>query len=118
MLTQSENEELGLTQEQEECHACGIDYLTFPIEDRAIPENVREWKQFIEQVSVYLKDGKTAAIHCRAGIGRSSLLACSVLAHLGVNYNEAWSSIRLARGCNVPDTLEQRNFVKRLMDLD
>jgi hypothetical protein len=41
MLTQNEMKELGLLLEQEECRACGIEYLNSPIEDRGLPETFR-----------------------------------------------------------------------------
>ena len=111
MLVQSEMEELGLLQEREECQACGLEYLNFPIEDRAVPENVHVFKRFVDQVATQVKEGKFVAIHCRAGIGRSSLMACSVLVRLGVARSQAWLLIWKARGCSVPDTIEQERFV-------
>lgn len=116
MLTPAEMEELVLTQEQEECCACGIEYLNFPIEDRAIPTNVIEFKKFVDQIATRVKEGKSVAIHCRAGIGRSSLLACSVLIRLGVASPQAWLLVQNARGCSVPDTNEQRRFVEALAE--
>jgi protein-tyrosine phosphatase len=117
MLTQSETEELGLTLEPEECHACGIEFLNFPIEDRGLPTNVLEFKKFVEQIAKLLGEGKSVAVHCRAGIGRSSLLACSVLVRLGIAGNHAWLLVQEARGCPVPDTAEQRVFVDRLVKM-
>jgi protein-tyrosine phosphatase len=114
MLTPGEMEELALTQEQEECCACGIEYLNFPIEDRAVPKNVIEFKKFVDQIATRVKEGKSVAIHCRAGIGRSSLLACSVLVSLGSACSQAWLLVQKARGCSVPDTREQKDFVEAL----
>jgi protein-tyrosine phosphatase len=116
MLTHGEADELGLTNEHGECVAYGLEYLNFPIEDRAIPENVLEFKRFVNQVVAQLKDGKVVAIHCRAGIGRSSLLACSVLVQLGITPSQAWPLIQKARGCAVPDTEEQKRFVEVLVE--
>lgn len=116
MLTQSEIEELGLLQEKEECQICGLEYLNFSIEDRAVPGDVYEFKRFVDQVATRVKEGKSVAIHCRAGIGRSSLLACSVLVRLGVTRSQSWLLIRKARGCSVPDTTEQERFVEVLSE--
>lgn len=113
MLTKNEMKELGLLLEQEECRAYGVEYLNFPIEDRGLPGNVARFKEFVGQIATRSKRGKSVAIHCRAGIGRSSLLLCSVLVRLGFTCGQAWSLVQDARGCPVPDTLEQKAFVER-----
>ncbi|MFT4110031.1 hypothetical protein, partial [Propionicimonas sp.] len=58
--------------------------------------------------------GHGVAIHCRAGIGRSSVLAAAVLQLEGVPADEAWNLISHARGLPVPDTDAQRRFVDKL----
>jgi protein-tyrosine phosphatase len=105
---------LGLSREQEECQDRGIGYLNFPVEDRAIPLDIQEFKRFVDHLVIQLKEGKALAVHCRAGIGRSSLLACAVLVRSGFTCQQAWALIQQARGCPVPDTIEQRAFVERL----
>ena len=117
MLTQNEMKELGLLLEQEECRACGIECLNFPIEDRGLPGDISRFKEFVDQIAIRSKEGKSVAIHCRAGIGRSSLLLCSVLVQLGFSCSQAWGLIQDARGCPVPDTAEQKAFVERFADL-
>ena len=52
------------------------------------------------------------AIHCRSGIGRSSLLAAAVLAAAGVGVNAAFQQIEQARGLSVPDTPEQKTWAE------
>ena len=56
-------------------------------------------------------DGRSIAIHCRAGIGRSSLVAASVLICLGTRPGEALRLIGNARGVPVPATDDQRDWV-------
>jgi protein-tyrosine phosphatase len=114
MLTHDEMEELGLLREQEECQRHGIEYLNFPIEDRGVPTDRRKFTRLVDHLVIQLKAGKAVAVHCRAGIGRSSLLACSVLVRSGSTCPQAWLSIQKARGCPVPDTNEQRAFVEGL----
>ncbi len=45
------------------------------------------------------------------GIGRAAVIAACVLAMLGVAVDTAFEAIAVARGCPVPDTLEQRAWV-------
>jgi protein-tyrosine phosphatase len=55
--------------------------------------------------------GNAVAVHCRAGIGRSSLIAACVLVLLGFAPGMAFDLIGKARGVKVPDTEEQRDWV-------
>jgi len=112
MLTRDETEELGLNREQEECGECGIEFLNFPIEDRGLPNDVVGFRKFADELSSRMKRGQSIAIHCRAGIGRSSMMACAVLLSLGVRCEDALRLVQAARGCTVPDTPEQRSFVE------
>jgi hypothetical protein len=43
------------------------------------------------------------------------VLAVSVLVRLGWNANEAFHAVESARGCSIPDTPEQRQWVNALM---
>lgn len=58
--------------------------------------------------------GKNIAIHCHAGIGRSSLLAACVMVSEGLTASDAFDHISIARGVQVPETELQRLWVKRL----
>jgi hypothetical protein len=40
-LTASENEELGLVEENQCCQSSGVEFLSFPIEDRSVPRFVK-----------------------------------------------------------------------------
>ncbi len=50
-------------------------------------------------------------VHCRQGIGRSSLVAACVLVTLGESPQSAFEHIERARGRSVPDTAEQKEWV-------
>ena len=59
-----------------------------------------------------LEAGQSVAVHCRQGIGRSSLIAALLLVSAGVDPEAALAQISQARGCAVPDTLGQRDWIK------
>jgi protein-tyrosine phosphatase len=111
-LTQVESEELGLADEANCCREVGIAFLSFPIEDRGLPVSAEAVNAFLEAPLAILKQRKGVAIHCRAGIGRSSLLCASLLVKGGWSANAAFDAIQQARGCAVPDTQEQQDWVK------
>jgi protein-tyrosine phosphatase len=55
--------------------------------------------------------GRTVVIHCRAGIGRSAVIAACALICSGQDVGTAFNEISRSRGVMVPDTDEQREWV-------
>ncbi|WEJ98189.1 MAG: dual specificity protein phosphatase family protein [Candidatus Sphingomonas phytovorans] len=107
LLEPDEVTELGLQREPDLCIARGIDFSAFPIPDRCVPDS-GEALTFLRQVS---ETRKPVILHCRAGIGRSSLMAASLLALEGMDADRAFALIKSARGVAVPDTEDQRQWV-------
>ena len=60
----------------------------------------------------YLREGRAIAVHCRAGIGRASIIAACLLLRNGLSVAEAFEALAEARGCAVPDTQDQRTWVE------
>ena len=114
LLEREEAEELDVLEEEACCESKGISFLSFPIRDRDVPTSVEETRSFVTAIFDQLESGKHVAIHCRAGIGRSSLIAACVLVLSGVDVDEAFARIEKARGCFVPDTREQREWVAQV----
>jgi protein-tyrosine phosphatase len=52
-------------------------------------------------------------VHCRGSIGRATVTAACTLIHLGWTPQAALSAIQAARGCAVPDTQEQEDWILR-----
>jgi len=111
-LTPEENEELGLIDESVCCTSEGIEFISFPITDRSVPFSRIALDDLARRIKIALEDGRSVGIHCRASIGRASIIAASVLVHLGIPAESAFSRITEARGCAVPDTPEQRAWVQ------
>ena len=100
--------DLGLQGERTLCEQHGIDFLPFPIADRGVPASMQEAKAFAATLLGHIVDGRAVAIHCRAGIGRSSIIAGSVLVLEGMSAIDALTAIATARRTPVPDTDAQR----------
>jgi protein-tyrosine phosphatase len=98
--------------EAEACEAQGIQFLSFPIEDRGTPRDVAATSMLVAQLHRAAMAGGGIVIHCRAGIGRSGLIAASVLLNEGLSPSEAFSLISKARRVPVPDTEEQIRWVQ------
>jgi protein-tyrosine phosphatase len=67
--------------------------------------------QLLEQK---LATGQGVVVHCRQGIGRSSLLAACLLASAGQDVDAAFTAIERVRGRPVPDTEAQKDWVRGL----
>ena len=113
MLTDEESTELGLERESEDCEAAAITFVNLPIPDRSVPADADEFLHSVEQLAEMVKQGRFLGVHCRASIGRSSVLAVSVLVRPGWDVNEGFDAVEAARGCSIPDTPEQRQWVIR-----
>jgi protein-tyrosine phosphatase len=112
-LTAAEIEELELVEETQCRRDSGLEFISIPIEDRNVPSSFDEFKKLIHSLNDYLGDGKAVGVHCRAGIGRSSMIVASALILNGLSVESAFRAIEEARGCPVPDTPEQRQWVEQ-----
>lgn len=118
LLTKQEQKELELTQEGQESAKRGIQWINFPILDRSVPSSWHEMKRLVDQTSTLIAQGKNVGIHCRQGIGRSALLAASLLVNSGIQVESAFRQIERAREAPVPDTPEQRQWVEKFARLN
>ena len=113
LLTADEVAELELQDEERLCGDCGLRFISFSIPDRGVPFSMPEAGRTLDLILDELTAGKAVAVHCRMGIGRSALVAACLLKSQGVGMDEAFAMISRARGFFVPDTEEQREWVKR-----
>lgn len=113
LLTPEEVADLQLAQEAELSQRNGVRFLSFPIADRGVPASRRATIELVRKLHKALAQGKNLAIHCRQGIGRSALLAACLLIMTGVDPDMAFQRLSAARGCTVPETAEQREWVRK-----
>ena len=110
LLTPEEVLYMDLEMEPDNCQSCGIEFISFPITDRETPRSETATREFVRRLAELVKAGKGVAIHCYAGVGRSSLIAGCVLVNLGVDPQTVFDLIGKSRGCGVPDTPQQREW--------
>lgn len=111
LLTPEEVRELELGEEAMYCSHQGIIFSSLPIQDRSIPPFSDGTFKFIKQLNKHLSEGKRIALHCRQGIGRSALIAASLMVLTGYSPGQAFDLLSKARGYSVPETEEQRAWV-------
>lgn len=112
LLTSAEVRELGLEKEADFCNRFGLIFLELPIADRAVPQTLAALQALVKQLLELIAIGKHAVIHCRMGIGRSALVSAVLLVKKGFTVEQALDIIGQARGCEVPDTEEQKIWLK------
>ncbi|PID44002.1 MAG: protein tyrosine phosphatase [Gammaproteobacteria bacterium] len=106
LLEWPEQCDLGLGAEQEYCEKYGLEYESFPIPDMGLPDTGPA-NRLLDQLANEIANGKHVVIHCRAGIGRTGMMAGGILVKTGMSPADALKLISLARGVQVPDTGEQ-----------
>lgn len=112
LLTPAEVSELDLAREEGWCVAHGLLYRSLPIPDFGVPPSHREVARLLTELADLLAQEQHVVIHCRGGVGRSSVMAASLLALLGTPPARAFEIIAAARGRAVPETAEQRAWVE------
>ncbi|WP_030276235.1 protein-tyrosine phosphatase family protein [Streptomyces sp. NRRL B-24484] len=113
-LTADELDELGLTAEPALAAAAGLEYVALPVPDRTVPDPAAVLPA-LHRLTSRLHRGAHVVTHCRAGIGRASLLAVSLLVLGGTPPDTAWTALEQARGLTVPDTPAQRAWPAGLL---
>lgn len=108
--TDAERVECDLVDQARTAAAVGLEFVCFPIDDMTVPD-VRSAVEAVRPLHAWYRAGAHVVFHCRAGIGRSSLLAGLPLGMDGVEPGEAWRLISAARGFRVPDTGEQEEWL-------
>ena len=76
---------------------------------------VRWWPQAAHLIVRFqgpIAAGHNLVFHCRAGIGRSGMIAASILLQEGLSAREAFARISAARGLTIPDTPGQLEWVE------
>lgn len=112
LLEPHEVRDLQLAREPELCARHKIDFLSFPILDRGVPDSLGKTHELVALCRDRLMEGQGLLVHCHGGIGRSSIIAACILGALGVEPKTAFDRIEAARGQKVPDTRDQRRWAE------
>ena len=97
-LSHYETEDMGLLEESQCCQNYGLEFFSFPIKNRSVPASFSEFDVLLNSLTDRLRNGKAVGVHCRAGIGRSSIIVASALIRDGLSVDSASRAIEEARG--------------------
>ena len=97
-----------------------VTYVRKPIRDHGLPEFEGQMEEILDEVDSALAEGRRIYLHCRAGIGRTNLVAGCWLARGGLGgeaalarLNELWhASSRSKSWPTVPETAAQCAYVR------
>lgn len=103
----------GLALEEHLCRELDLRFEHFAIPDRAIPSNLNAFHALVDKLDAELKQGRHLAIHCYAGIGRTGVLAGSLLIRNGMTPQAAIELMSTIRGRNMPQTQAQYEFLMK-----
>ncbi|OED37172.1 hypothetical protein AB833_24660 [Chromatiales bacterium (ex Bugula neritina AB1)] len=117
LLEPQEACQLGLQDEPRHCERFDIQFRQFPITDMQLPDDIDAFVQFINRLHGEVVHGSHAVVHCRAGIGRTGMVAASLLIKHGRQPQQALHQLIEARGVEMPDTEEQRAFIFNVAEL-
>lgn len=114
LIEDHEYERYGMKGYAEEAGASGIAVEEFPIVDVDVPreEQVEEYADLIGKIVGFLSAGRNTVVHCRGGIGRTGTVVSCALVGLGRDAEEAMQLASDARREDVPQTEEQREYVR------
>lgn len=120
MLTETDNAYLGLSDEAELCRSNGLQFISFPIEDRAVPDSLASTIELVSELNDLLTSGKSIGFHCHGCIGRAPLIASCVLVYSGESADRAFDLVTAARGYPIPEAQVQaewgRKFARELKE--
>jgi protein-tyrosine phosphatase len=107
LLEKDEIYDHNLDREEQVCLTRKMIYIHFPIADRDVPKQSDNIEQLIDRLVFKLNSGISVVVHCRMGIGRSTIIAAAVLLKYDLKANEIIENITKIRGLKVPDTDKQ-----------
>jgi ADP-ribosylglycohydrolase/protein-tyrosine phosphatase len=97
-----------------------VAYRRLPIPDHGLPQSLAHMQDILDELDKALAEGRCIYLHCRAGIGRTNLVAGCWLVNRGfageaalAQLNERWQgSSSSASWPSVPETEAQCDFVR------
>lgn len=113
-LVDEEMRSTWLEAEAEAAREAALRFVRLPIANLGTPLD-ETGLATIHALAAEVQDGRFVAAHCFASVGRSPLIVASIMVLLGADPDFAWDEIEITRGRQVPDTLEQRHWVRRFL---
>ncbi len=94
----------------------GLPWRHLPIPDAGVPGPAFEqaWRTVGREARECLRAGRLVVIHCRAGLGRTGMIAARLLVELGMNPDAAITAVREARPKTIETPAQERHVREEL----
>jgi len=110
LLTDAEQIELDLVNEGLHCEELELTFVRLPIEYMRVPALDEHTIAIIAGLRELHAAGNSIVVHCRAGVGRSPMIAACIMMSEKYGIHSAFIQLSEARGMKVPETPEQREW--------
>lgn len=95
LLEDEEYQKLALTDFLKKARAMSLEVLKLPIKDMNVPESQAAVLKLVKEINQRINRGQNVLIHCFGGIGRSGIIASSLLIYRrGISADEAIAIIQ------------------------
>jgi ADP-ribosyl-[dinitrogen reductase] hydrolase len=113
LLEEPERAMLGIPDLLERARAHRLEVRALPVRDVSVPrpDQLDAARALVHDIVAAVDAGRTVVVHCRGGLGRSGLIAASVLVARGVAADLAIAAVRDARPSAI-ETTEQEAWVR------
>jgi protein-tyrosine phosphatase len=111
LLEEQEAHRYGLAKESVIARKVGMQFHSHPIPDHNLPVDEPAFRAFAAMLAHRLRIGEHIGIHCLGSIGRATMTAACTLIELGWEPQAALHAVEITRGCPVPDTEEQQEWI-------
>ncbi len=83
----------------EECRLMGLEWFHLPVEDDQAPGEpfATAWETHRQRLKELVMAGKSIAIHCKGGSGRTGLFAARLMIECGIPVQEAIAQVQALR---------------------
>ncbi len=110
LLDENEFAILGVPDFQRQVMALGVPWAFTPIRDGSVPnaDFAEMWKSVGPRLRNILRRGGRVLIHCKAGLGRTGMIAASIMAELGMNPEAAIKAVRRSRGPHAVERAQEK----------
>ncbi len=115
LIENKEKKELRIEKEAYFCKQEKIDFIDFPIKDFGLP-NKEDYLKIINKITKRLLKNEKIVVHCRMGIGRTSIVTAGILVKNGLNKNTIFDFLSKKRNLKVPDTQKQKDWALKIIE--
>lgn len=113
LVSNHELDILGMNDLPERCAERGMRLIRYPIADFSAPSSIESASSLISQILFAANHCGMVAIHCRAGLGRTGLVAACCLVACGMSSSDAVGAVRRCRPRAIENS-EQEQFIDRV----